>query len=245
MQQEISCHHNCDDGSDYVLVYGGGDLHGDEGDDVLEVLAPSYETYYNGGHGADTFNCSPGPGDIVQDYNPGEGDTLSADCDIVEGTTLPEPIQTVLTLNTITSVPWGKDVTVTGKLADAFQAGGVGGKTITFDGTGAENIPDVVTNTDGTFTAKGSSPNIVATGRTYQAHFAGNSEYTASNSNIKTYNTVKHSVTCVVSAPSSTVPWGKPTTFTATLKDASLGGVPIEGKTIHFDGTGVIGGVSN
>jgi hypothetical protein len=55
---------------------------------------------------------------------------------------------------------------------------------------------------------------------------------------------VKHSVTLVVSAASSTLPGGKPTTFAATLKDASLGWVLIEGKTIQFDGTGVIG-VSN
>jgi hypothetical protein len=247
MQQEISCYHNDgdDNRNDYVLVYGGADLHGGEGDDVLEVLAPSYETYYNGGTGADTFKCSPGHADIVQDYNPGEGDTASADCETVKGSTPPEPIQTDLTLNTITNVPWGKDLTVPGKLADASQAGGVGRKTITFVGIGAENTPDVVTNTDGTFTSKGSSPNIVATGWTYQAHFTGNSLYTASsNSNIKTYNTVKHSVTLVVSAASSTLPWGKPTTFTATLKDASLGWVLIEGKTIQFDGTGAIG-VSN
>ena len=170
-----------------------------ERDEVSEALAPSY---YNCGLGADTFNCSAGPGAIPQHYNSGEGDTVSAaDCETVEGTTLTEPIQTVLTLNTITSAPWGKDVTIiTGKIDDASQAGGVRGKTITFDGTAAENIPDVVTNT---------------------------------------------------SAANSTVPRGKPTTTTtttttstATLKDASLGGVPIEGKTIHFDGTGVIG-VSN
>ena len=60
-----------------------------------------------------------------------------------------EPIQTVLTLNTIRNVPWGKDVTVTGKLADASNGGGEGivGKTITFDGTGADNLPDVTTKT--------------------------------------------------------------------------------------------------
>jgi hypothetical protein len=198
IQQEISCSHNGDDNrNDYVLVYSGADLRGGEGDDVLEVLAASYETYYNGETGADTFKCSPSPADIVQDYNPGEGDTVSADCETVKGSTPPEPIQTDLTLNTITNVPWGKDLTVPGKLADASQAGGVGRKTITFDGTAAENITDVITNTDGTFTAKGSSPNIVATGCTCQAHFASNSEYTASNSNIKTYNTVNHNVTLV------------------------------------------------
>ena len=44
---------------------------------------------------------------------------------------------TTLTLNTITSVPWGKDVTVTGRLTDNAPSGaGVGGVTITFDGTG-------------------------------------------------------------------------------------------------------------
>lgn len=117
MQQEISCYHNGDDNrNDYVLVYSGADLHGGEGDDILEVLAPSYETYYNGGTGADTFKCSPSPADIVQDHNPGEGDTVSADCETVKGSTPPEPIQTDLTLNTITNVPSGKDLTVPGKL---------------------------------------------------------------------------------------------------------------------------------
>jgi hypothetical protein len=229
-----------DEGNDYLSLDSAVDLKGGEGDDVLEVLAPSYETYYNGGPGADTFNCSPGPGDIVEDYNPGEGDTVStADCETVQGTTPPEPIQTVLTLNTITSVPWGKDVTVTGKLVDANNAG-IGGKTITFDGTGADSIQDVVTNTDGTFTAKGASPTSVATGWKVQAHFAGDSGYTASDSSIKTYNTVKHSVSLTISAASSNVPWSMPTKFTATLKDNSLGGVAVSGKTIHFDGTGVI-----
>jgi hypothetical protein len=45
----------------------------------------------------------------------------------------------------------------------------------------------------------------------------------------------------LVVAAKSTVPWGKPMTFTATLTDTSLGVVPTSGKTIHFDGTGVIG----
>lgn len=78
-----------DGGNDYLSLDSVLDLKGGEGDDILEVLNPSYETYYNGGLGADSFNCSPGPGDIVEDYNPGEGDTVSADCETVEGTTQP------------------------------------------------------------------------------------------------------------------------------------------------------------
>ena len=50
----------------------------------LELLAPSWESDdYNGGPGADTFNCSSVPGDIVEDYNPMEGDSVSADCETV------------------------------------------------------------------------------------------------------------------------------------------------------------------
>jgi hypothetical protein len=110
-----------------------------ERDDVSEALAPPY---YNCGPSADTFNCSAGPDAILQDYNSGEGDTVSAaDCETVKGTTLTGPIPTVLTLNTITSVLWSKDVTIiTGKIADAPQAGGVRGKTITFDGIGVIGV---------------------------------------------------------------------------------------------------------
>jgi TolB protein len=162
---------------------------------------------------------------------------------------LSEPIQTFLRLHT-RDVPWGKDVTVTGKLVvhasnNAEGGEGIGGKTITFDGTGADNLPNiVVTNADGTFTAKGASPAAVATGWEVQAHFAGDSSHVASNVATKTYNTVKHNVTLSVSAAKNNVPWSNSTTFRATLTDTSLGGVPIPGKRIHFDGTGVIGGVS-
>jgi hypothetical protein len=79
------------DGNDYLSMDLALELNGGEGDDVLEVLEPSSETYYIGGPGADTFNCSPGPGDIVQDYNPAEGDRVSAaDCDLVEDATPPD-----------------------------------------------------------------------------------------------------------------------------------------------------------
>jgi hypothetical protein len=161
-----------------------------------------------------------------------------------------EPIQTFLTLNTIRDVPWGKDVIVSGKLVayapnNAEGGEGIGGKTITFDGTGADNLPDnVVTNADGTFTAKGASPAAVTTGWEVQAHFTGDSRHVSSNVITKTYNTIKHNVTLSVSAAKNNVPWSNPTTFTATLTDTSIGGVPISGKRIHFDGTGVIGGVS-
>ncbi|MFL6475070.1 MAG: PKD domain-containing protein, partial [Nitrososphaera sp.] len=148
---------------------------------------------------------------------------------------------TTLTLNPITSVLWGNEVTVTGKLSDNAASGaGVGGATITFDGTGAANLQPVTTNADGTFTAKGKSPTSVATGWRVQAHFAANSDYGASNSVIRTYSTTKHT-TLVAVAATTTTPWGMPTAFTVTVTDGSTGGTVLQGKTISFNGTGVIG----
>ncbi len=46
-------------------------LSGGDGDDYLEK-----GRYYNGGRGADTFNCSPDSHDIIEDYNPEEGDKI-------------------------------------------------------------------------------------------------------------------------------------------------------------------------
>ena len=46
-----------DEGNDHLSLDSAVDLKGDEGNNVLEVLEPSYETHYNGGPGADTFNC--------------------------------------------------------------------------------------------------------------------------------------------------------------------------------------------
>ena len=146
---------------------------------------------------------------------------------------------TTLTLNTITNAPWGNPVTVTGKLTDNAASGaGIGGATIAFDGTGADNIPDVITNADGTFTATGASPATVATGWKVQAHFASNTEYSGSDSIVQSYATTKHSVGSSINGKTS-VAWGQPNTFTVTLKDTATG-LPLQGATVTFDGTGAI-----
>jgi Ca2+-binding RTX toxin-like protein len=71
-----------EDGNDYL--YGGSEKEGGEGNDVLEGGGG----FYIGGPGADTFICSTGPRDIVEDYNPEEGDKIVniGDCETVEGT---------------------------------------------------------------------------------------------------------------------------------------------------------------
>jgi Ca2+-binding RTX toxin-like protein len=72
---------NGNDGNDYL--FGSAFQDGGKGDDILE--GQGFGTIYEGGPGADTFKCSPGPGDIVEDYNSEEGDTISTDCETVEG----------------------------------------------------------------------------------------------------------------------------------------------------------------
>ncbi|MFL6510463.1 MAG: polysaccharide deacetylase family protein, partial [Nitrososphaera sp.] len=65
-------------------------------------------------------------------------------------TVVPGASQTAsLTLNTIANVGWGTDVTVTGKLSDSASGNAIGAATVTFDGTGAENLQSVTTNADG------------------------------------------------------------------------------------------------
>jgi peptidoglycan/xylan/chitin deacetylase (PgdA/CDA1 family) len=215
---------------------------------AVVVLHPNDVATYNSNTGTWSNNVDSNKFQVLIDIINGiEGRGI--DLSHFSGVTPPrfsEPVTevkhlTTLTLNSITSVPWGKDVTVTGKLTDNDNSGyGIGGATITFDGTGADNLPDnVVTNADGTFTVKGASPTTVATGWKVQAHFAGNSDYQATNSLIKTYSTTKHSVIIALTA-ATTKPWGTATAFTATLTDSSTGGTVIQGKTIRFDGTGVI-----
>ncbi len=111
------------------------------------------------------------------------------------------PSQTAsLTLNAITNVGWGVDVTVTGKLSDSATGAAIDGETITFDGTGAANLPSVTTNADGTFTAKGKAPSTVATGWGVQAQFAGDSAHGAAVSLPRTYNTIAHTANIAVAA---------------------------------------------
>jgi peptidoglycan/xylan/chitin deacetylase (PgdA/CDA1 family) len=148
-----------------------------------------------------------------------------------------------LAINSIANVAWGTGITVTGRLADSSSGAGLANENITFDGTGASNLKPVTTNSDGTFTASGVAPSAVATGWTVQAHFAGDSTYSATSSLQKAYNTFAHTVFLGVAASKGTVPWGTPTSFTATMTDTTPGvpsGTPVAGRTVTLDGTGVI-----
>ena len=129
---------------------------------------------------------------------------------------------TSLTLNGISNVGWGVDVTVTGKLSDSASGAGIEGATITFDGTGAENLQSVTTNSDGTFTAKGKAPSTVATGWNVQAHFAGDNVNKKSDSTSRTYSTTKHTTGLSITVSDTSVAPGASYKVSGTLTDTTV-----------------------
>ncbi|MGH9955142.1 MAG: hypothetical protein ACREAS_07855, partial [Nitrososphaera sp.] len=132
------------------------------------------------------------------------------------------------------SVPWGQPNTFTVTLKDTATGLPLQGVTVTFDGTGAISIPSAVTGSDGKATGTGNSPNSVATGWTYQAHFAGDNLYSAKDSTLKTYSTLKHSVSLTLNLFPTTVGSGAVYKVSGVLKDTSAGGVAIGSKTVSF-----------
>jgi hypothetical protein len=149
-----------------------------------------------------------------------------------------EPKSTTFTLNPISNVPWSKTVTVTGKLTDNVGGNvGIGGKTISFDGTGAANLQSTVTGSDGSFSTTGAAPQTVATGWTVQAHFAGDASYDPSMATA-TYNTLKHDTSLSISLNPSRLKGGA--TYSVTGKLTDITNVPssaLSGKIISFTTT--------
>ena len=96
-------------------------------------------------------------------------------------------------------------------------------KTIQLDGTGVKGVStdssSMTTGSDGKVVITGISPDTVSTGWTYQAHFAGNSLYSAKDSSVKSYSTTKHSVTLSLSVPIDAVSSGTSYKVSGTLTD--------------------------
>ena len=149
-----------------------------------------------------------------------------------------EPRSTTLTLGPVSNVPWSKTVTVTGKLTDNVGGNvGIGGKTISFDGTGAANLQSTVTASDGSFSSAGAAPQTVSTGWTVQVHFAGDASYDPSMATA-TYNTVKHDTSLSISLSPSRLKGGA--TYSVTGKLTDITNVPssvLSGKIISFTAT--------
>jgi hypothetical protein len=140
----------------------------------------------------------------------------------------------------VPNTPWSRPTSLPVTLTDTSNAGtALSGKTIHFTGTGVINVADKTTDSTGKATGTGTSPSSVATGWTYQAHFAGDSLYSAVNTLVHTYNTLKHttSLTLVIS-PTSTTAHGT-YSVSGKLMDTTIS-TALSGKTITFTATSPI-----
>ena len=101
------------------------------------------------------------------------------------------PSETLLVLDAIQAspIPVSADVSVTGRLVQSVDGAGIGSKSITFTGTGASELSPVVTDSSGYFAATGSAPSSKNNGWTVQAHFDGDSDFEASDSQVQSYDT--------------------------------------------------------
>jgi hypothetical protein len=182
----------------------------------------------------DYFAAATDPADPSLVYGGGELPGWSTFIGIIDETNLVQT-GTTLTLNQIGNVPWSFfPLTLTGRLTTS--AGGLGGMTITFSGTGLQgsNLTPVTTNPDGTFSSLGSfAPNTVGTWSAGAA-FQGTAHYQGSAAG-ETFRTVAHGTTLTLNTI-NTVPWSTRVVVSGQLTDN--GGGVVSGKTITFSGTG-------
>ncbi len=115
--------------------------------------------------------------------------------------------ETSLSLDNIFSVVQGTDISIGGILMDTDANVPLAGKTINFTGTGVTaSFPSALTLGDGTFSQTGASPDIVSDATLIvQAHFAEDTAYKSSVSNLAGYDTVAAGTTEFI------VPGGSPT----------------------------------
>jgi hypothetical protein len=130
---------------------------------------------------------------------------------------------TTVTLNPVSSVVQGSEVSVTGSLDDADAAEGIGGQNITFSGTGAVGILEEATTEsgadEGEYSSLGTAPNVTDSLRSVQAHFAGDDLYEASDSDIMTYDLVSLSAVALdIDAADPVVDISGLFTFNATIE---------------------------
>jgi hypothetical protein len=97
---------------------------------------------------------------------------------------------TSINLEPVSSVVQGSILTVAGTLVDGATGLGIAGQTISFDGSGAANLEDTVTDADGVFTTSGNATDESADHLLVQARYAGSEEFLASDSDIESYDTV-------------------------------------------------------
>ena len=122
------------------------------------------------------------------------------------------------------SVPWAGATSFTATITDTTAGISPGtvveGIPVTLDGSGVIGVSSPIeSGSNGKASFAGTAPDTVGTGWTYQAHFAGDSLYKQKDSAVKSFSTVKHSVTLSLAVTKSGDPTG--TSSTTVVPGAS------------------------
>jgi hypothetical protein len=174
----------------------------------------------------------------------GDSRYLSSDnVDQSYNTLLHPTSQSAITLNS-SVVKWGKIFSIRGtNLIDTLTGQNVAGELIAFNGTAVIGTPSGSTSNNGTFTTRVyvTASTNVGIGQTVYSYFAGDAKYQSSKSIIPATIQITKHITILSLGTIANVPWNTTTTFPATLTDLDNGGIGVLGKTVHYNGTGVIG----
>ncbi len=139
----------------------------------------------------------------------------------------------------LTTIKWGKPFTAYSILRDADNNGKpLTNEPVVFVGNGVITTAGH-TNSTGIIQRTLIASNYTGTGMQVKATFSGEPNYLPSLSS--TTITISRHATGLVGGTIKNNWWGRPTSFSATLIDIDNSGLPIPDKTIHFNGTGVIG----
>ncbi|MEO9319225.1 MAG: plastocyanin/azurin family copper-binding protein [Nitrososphaera sp.] len=96
------------------------------------------------------------------------------------------------------------------------------------------------TTSTGSFSISLAAPNTVNTSWTLQAHFDGDSSNAGTAGQVQTFDTRKHNTALTLGTIRTSVPWGRPTSFPATLTDLDKSSSAVSGRLVHYFGSGVV-----
>lgn len=172
------------DGTDKVSVSWG------DGTNTVESEVPVSSSGLWGpiSHKYDAASIDTNPNQIIATLIR-DGNTISRSDSIAINV---QPHKTSLELYHIDNVVAGQAISVSGQLKDKDAFGvGVKSLSIAFTGSGASLLPITSTDDQGLFSSSGPSEQNISNGWAVKTHFAGNKLYSASDSDVATYNTVE------------------------------------------------------
>ncbi|MGI0045795.1 MAG: 6-bladed beta-propeller [Nitrosotalea sp.] len=147
---------------------------------------------------------------------------------------------TSLTINNISNVLFGGQITATGVLTDTDASTGIADVPISFSGSGIAILSPATTASNGAYSSTGTAISSLLSGLLVTANFAGNSQYLTSSATSSPFSTTQHHVTLYLQ-PIPNSPWSSTITISGTLNDTDGGNAGVNGESITIGGNGVTG----